>query len=59
MNLVNITKHLLYLTQEEFGSANPMTSVNELFAAQQLFEALKAFKDSYFSELHIYETRVR
>ena len=56
MNLVNITKHLLYLRKTEFGSANSMTSADEIFAAQQLFEALKAFKDSYFSELHTYET---
>ena len=56
MNLVNITKYLLYLAKTEFGSANSMTSVDEIFAAQQLFEALKAFNDSYFSELHTYET---
>ena len=36
MNLVNITKHLLYLTQAEFGSANSMTSADEIFVAQQL-----------------------
>ncbi|CAF2909990.1 unnamed protein product [Rotaria sp. Silwood2] len=56
MNLVNITKHLLYLTKTEFGSANSVTSADEFFAAQQLFEVLKAFKDSYFSEFHTYET---
>ena len=56
MNLVKITKHLLCLTKTEFGSANSMTSADEIFAAQQLFEALKAFKDSYFRELHTYKT---
>ena len=56
MNLVNITKHLLYLTQAEFDSANSTTSADEVFAAQQLLKALKAFKDSCFSELDTYET---
>ena len=58
MNLVNITKHSLYLTQAKLGSANSVTGANEIFVAQQLLEALKAFIDSYFSELHTYETQV-
>ena len=33
MNLVNITKHPLYLIQAEFDSTNSMTSADEIFAA--------------------------
>ena len=33
-----------------------MTSADEIFISQQLFEVLKAFKDNYFSELHTYDT---
>ena len=56
MNLMNIAKHLLYLTQREVGYANCVPSADEIFVSQQLLEVLKAFKDSYFSEPHTWET---
>ncbi|CAF3039712.1 unnamed protein product [Rotaria sp. Silwood2] len=56
MNLLNIAKHLLYLAQTEYGSENSATTTDEFFAAKRLFEVLKSFKDSYFSELYIYDT---
>jgi len=56
MNLVNIAKHLLHLTQMEFHFQNSTTSEDEILASQQLFEILKTFKDSYFNELHTYES---
>ena len=56
MNLLNIAKHLLYLAQTEFGSENSATIDDEVFAAGQLFEVLKSFKDSYFSELYTYDS---
>ena len=56
MNLVNIAKYLLHLTQTEFYFQNSTTSEDELLASQQLFEILKAFKDSHFNELHTYES---
>ena len=46
MNLLNIAKHLLHLAQTEFGSENSATTDDEVFAAEQLFEVLKSFKDS-------------
>ncbi|CAF1485813.1 unnamed protein product [Rotaria sordida] len=56
MNLMNIAKHVLHLTQVEFYCENSPTSDDEILASQQLFEILKTFKDSYFNELHTYET---
>jgi hypothetical protein len=56
MNLLNIDKHLLHLTQNEYGSENFATTTNEIFAAERLFEVLKSFKDSYFGELYTYDT---
>jgi hypothetical protein len=56
MNLLNIAKHLLYLVQTEYGSENSATTVDEIFTAERLFEVLKSFKDSYFSELFTYDT---
>jgi hypothetical protein len=44
------------LTQIEFHFENLTTSEDEVLAAQQLFKILKTFKDSYFNELHTYET---
>ena len=55
MNLVNVAKYLLYLSENNFGSVNDVTSFNEIFATQQLFEILKTSRDSYFSELYGYE----
>ena len=56
MNLLNIAKHLLYLTQMEFAFEDTKPSADEIFASQQLFKILKTFKDSYFNELHSYQT---
>ncbi|CAF3782795.1 unnamed protein product [Rotaria sordida] len=56
MNLLNIAKHLLHLTQTEFGSGNSATTTDESFAAEQLFKVLKSFKDSYFSEPYTYDS---
>ncbi|CAF1484666.1 unnamed protein product [Rotaria sordida] len=56
MNLLNIAKHLLYLAQTKYGSGNFTTTTDEIFATERLFEVLKSFKDSYFSELHTYDT---
>ena len=56
MNLVSIAKHLLYLTQSEFGFKDSTPSDDEIFASQQLFEILKSFKDSYFNELYTYQS---
>ncbi|CAF3283173.1 unnamed protein product, partial [Rotaria socialis] len=56
MNLVNIAEHLLYLTQMEFHCQNSTTSEDEVLAAQQLFQILKTFKDSYFNDLYTYES---
>jgi len=56
MNLLNIVKNLLYLTQTEYGYEHSAITTDEIFASKQLFEVLKSFKDSYFSELHSYDT---
>ncbi|CAF1445771.1 unnamed protein product [Rotaria sordida] len=56
MNLVNIAKHLLYLTQSEFGFEDSTPNDNGIFASQQLFKILKSFKDSYFNELYTYQS---
>lgn len=56
MNLVNIAKHLLHLTQMEFGFEDTTPNADEVFASQQLFKILKTFEDSYFNELHTYQT---
>ena len=56
MNLVNIAKHLLHLTQMEFSFEDTIPNADEVFASQQLFKILKTFEDSYFNELHSYQT---
>ncbi len=56
MNVLNIAKHLLYLAQTEYGSGNSPTTTDEIFAAERLFEVLKSFKDSYFSEVYTYDS---
>ncbi|CAM4830293.1 unnamed protein product [Rotaria magnacalcarata] len=56
MNLVNIAKHLLHLTQMQFQLENSTTTEDEILASQQLLEILKAFKDAHFNELYIYQT---
>jgi hypothetical protein len=55
MNLLNIAKHLLHLTENEYRSGNFATTANEIFAAKRLFKVLKSFKDSDLSELYTYE----
>ena len=55
MNLLNIAKHL-YLVQTESGSENSETTADEIFAVERLFQILKLFKDSHFSELYTYDT---
>ncbi len=56
MNLVNIAKHLLHLAQTEFGFEDTIPNADEVFASQQLFKLLKTFENSYFNELHSYQT---
>ena len=56
MNLLNIAKHLVFLTEKSFPYETSQTSGNEISTAEQLFEVLKSFKDSHFSELDSYET---
>ncbi|CAF1503263.1 unnamed protein product [Rotaria sordida] len=56
MNLLNIVKHLLDLAQTEFGYGNSAMTTDEIFIAERLFEVLKSFKDSYFSELYSYDS---
>ena len=56
MTLFNIAKHLVFLTEKSFPHETSQTSANEISAAEQLFELLKSFKDSHFSELDSYET---
>ncbi|CAF1299006.1 unnamed protein product [Rotaria sp. Silwood1] len=56
MNLLNIAKHLLYLTETEYTSGNSATTADEVVAAERLFEVLKSFKDSYFNEMYSYDT---
>jgi hypothetical protein len=56
MNLLNIAKHLLHLAQTEYRYDNSVITTDEIFASKQLFEILKSFKDSYFNELHTYDT---
>jgi hypothetical protein len=41
MNLVNIAKHLLYLTEREFSGENSRTNADEIAASEKLFEVLK------------------
>ncbi|CAF3011152.1 unnamed protein product [Rotaria sp. Silwood2] len=54
---MNIVEHLLDLTKAEFGfEAKTTTTSDEIFASQQLFEMLKAFKHSCFNELHTYDS---
>jgi predicted transcriptional regulator len=40
----------------EFGFEDSITTADEIFASQQLFTILKAFDNSYFNELHAYQT---
>ncbi|CAF2535700.1 unnamed protein product [Rotaria sp. Silwood2] len=40
----------------EFSFKDPITTADEIFASQQLFEILKTLKDSYFNELHTYKS---
>jgi hypothetical protein len=56
MNLVNITKHLYHLAQQEYGLSNATTSDIEILAARQLFQVLKTFENSYFNELDTYQS---
>ncbi|CAF1543992.1 unnamed protein product [Rotaria sordida] len=56
MNLLNIARHLVYLTQTEYGYEHSAITIDEICASKQLFELLKSFKDSYFSEIHTYDT---
>ncbi|CAF1362791.1 unnamed protein product [Rotaria sordida] len=56
MNLSNIAKHLLYLAKNEYGPGNSVTTTDEIFTAERLFEVLKSFKNSYFNELYTYDT---
>ncbi|CAF1075577.1 unnamed protein product [Rotaria sordida] len=56
MNLLNITKHLVYLTQTEYGYEHSAITTDEICASKQLFQVLKSFKDSYFSEIYTYDT---
>ncbi|CAF0984200.1 unnamed protein product [Rotaria sp. Silwood1] len=56
MNLLNIAKHLLDLAQTEFGYENSAMTTGEIFIVERLFEVLKSFKDSYFSELYTYDS---
>ncbi|CAF1149790.1 unnamed protein product [Rotaria sordida] len=56
MSLLNIAKHLVYLTQTEYGYEYSAITTDEICASKQLFEVLKSFKDSYSSEIHTYDT---
>ncbi|CAF1096711.1 unnamed protein product [Rotaria sordida] len=56
MNLLNIAKHLVYLTQIEDEYKHSPITTDEICASKQLFELLKSFKDSYSSEIHTYDT---
>ena len=56
MNLVNITKHLYHLVQQEYGSSNATTSENETLATQQLFQVLMSFENNCFNELYTYQS---
>ena len=56
MNLANIAKYRLYLTQTNFHFENSTISEDEILASQRLFQILKTFKDSYFNELHTYQS---
>ncbi len=40
----------------EFGFEDTIPNADEVFASQQLFKILKTFEDSYFNELHTYQT---
>ncbi|CAF1661434.1 unnamed protein product, partial [Adineta ricciae] len=56
INLVNITKYLLYLAQTAFGPGSSATITDEIVVGERFFEVLKSFKDSYFNELYTYDT---
>jgi hypothetical protein len=38
MNLVNIAKYLLYLTEREFSDDDSRTNADDIAAAEKLFE---------------------
>jgi hypothetical protein len=40
----------------EFGFEDTILNADEVFASQQLFKIFKTFEDSYFNELHAYQT---
>ena len=56
MSLLNVANYLVHLAENNFRSANDITTSNAMFAAQQLFEILKSYRNSYFNELYSYET---
>ena len=56
MSLVNVANYLVHLAENNFGSANDITTSDKIFAAQQLFEILKSYRSSCFNELYSYET---
>ncbi|CAF0934825.1 unnamed protein product [Rotaria sordida] len=56
MNLLHIAKHLVCLTQTEYGYEHSAITTDEICASKQLFQVLKSFKDSYFSEIYTYDT---
>ncbi|CAF1475898.1 unnamed protein product, partial [Rotaria sp. Silwood1] len=56
MNLLNIVKHILHLTENEYDSENSPTTTDDIFAAERIFEVLKSINVSYFTELYAYDT---
>ena len=44
------------MVQTESGSENSETTADEIFAVERLFQVLKLFKDSHFSELYTHDT---
>ncbi|CAF4973667.1 unnamed protein product [Rotaria sp. Silwood1] len=55
--LEETTNRLLnIINQREFSNEGSRTSADEIAASEQLFEVLKSFKDSHFSELDVYQT---
>jgi hypothetical protein len=57
MNILNVAKHILSLTEHDFGSEEQTTTTaDEMSASRMLFKVLKDFKDSYLNELFSYDT---
>ncbi len=56
MNLWNVAKHFLHLTQTECGSENSATSIEEIFLAEWLLGFLQSFKSNYFNALYTYDS---